>query len=439
LDSGIQANHPALADRIHRTLSRDFTTGNVNGVPGGLQDVWGTVGHGVHVAGIIGGNGTGITGACWGVSLVSLQVFTSTGGYWSYVRYAVDFANSYLIPILNYSGGGRGPSNFQTDKELMDLYSAIDNYPGLFVCAAGNNGTNNNDPLTPYYPANFPLGNLISVGAITVDTSTTPPTEKIAAYPDPGWSNGSNYGSSTVDIFAPGTAIWSTIRTGGYEPMSGTSMATPYVAGVAALVKSLHPQLPAQEIKFAILNNADKKVTQLNNMCTSGGKLDAYSAVTKYISIVGSIDVNFTGTVSVNGTQHTFYTVNNTPVGDILMGRFHLFSNGRWALVERGKLSTPIKDYYAWDYPQGVKFGAVPPEILSYMNWAGLKTIDYPLRLYAPASRYGQMNYWNYDFNVSIEANGVRVEPWGRCFANENLSSSDQMKIRIENVYGRLY
>lgn len=342
LDSGILATHPALADRIDQTLCRDFTTGDSTGMvsPYGLQDPHG---HGTHVAGIIGANGTSVTGACWGVALVSLRVFdASNSGSAFNVKLAIDFASKSGIPILNYSGGGT------TNDQARFL--AIQQYPGLFVCAAGNNASNNDT--SPRYPTNWTvsLPNLISVGAITIDTTTN--TERIAALPDPGWNSaqpGSNYGATTVDLFAPGTAIYSTFNNSSYEPMSGTSMATPYVTGVAALVKALHQDMTGAQLKTALRAGVNV-LPQLNGKCITNGKINAYKAVT-YIPIVGSVDVNFMGsTTIVNGSP--LQTATGTAVGNVLIGKFHLFTNGTWALVEMGKLSNPIVNYYAWDPPR---------------------------------------------------------------------------------------
>jgi len=427
LDSGILATHPALADRIDQTLSRDFTTGSTTGIPGGLQDPYG---HGTHVAGIIGANGTGVTGACWGVSLVSLRVFNDVGSlenYASRVRYAVDFARNNNIPILNYSG--RVLSNY---TGFNDLYAAIQQYPGLFVCSAGNNNPNSND-IAPCYPTNWTvnLPNLISVGAINN-------SDNRASF--------SNWGATTVDLFAPGGVgngspgpgdIYSTYKNNDYAYDYGTSMAAPHVAGIAALVKALHPYMTAPELKTALRNSVDV-LPQLTGKCNTGGKINAYKAV-NYIPIVGSVDVNFMGsTTIVNGSP--LQTATGTPVGNVLMGKFHLFTNGDWALVEMGKLSNPIVNFKAWDYPQSIAFGSIPQGIKTYITNSGIGTISSGFRIFLPTRAYPNESYyyWDFDFYFTMSTTGVKVEQWGRCYRNEQLLANDQRKIKVQNFSGSI-
>jgi subtilisin family serine protease len=433
IDSGIQADHPALFDRIDQTLSRDFTTDSTTGIPGGLQD---PNGHGTKVAGIIGANGTGVTGACWGVALVSLRVFNAKGNLddkASRVRYAIDFARKNNIPILNYSG-----NMFSDYTGFNDVYSAIQQYPGLFVCAAGNN-KNDNDA-DPRYPSNYTINlpNLISVGAITINPQTK--AETIAVSPDPGWNSGmpgSNFGAMTVDLFAPGTSIWTTYNNSSYGGLnnSGTSMAAPYVAGVAALVKALHPNMKGAQLKTALRNSVDVSAN-LTGRCNTGGKINAYKAV-NFIMIVGSIDIKLMGsTTIVNG--YPLRTVNGTPVGDVLIGRFHLFSNSEWALVERGKLSSLINDFFPWDYPQSIVFGNVPQGIINSITNAGIGTINSGLWLLVPTSINYGIGYWEFSFNFDLGINGVQVVPWGRYYYLEGLFASDQRKIKVRNNSGSL-
>ena len=175
IDTGIAAGHPSLSNRIHPSLNRDFTDDNF---PNGLvtnppQDTLGNPhgGHGTAVAGIIGantaltGNNQGVVGVNWNVTLVSLMAYSSIdgNGYSRWTRRAVDFATNQAIPILNHSGGW--------NVHDFSLQTSITNYPGLYVTIAGNNASNND--AVPFYPSNYNLPNLISVGASNIEDVRT--------------------------------------------------------------------------------------------------------------------------------------------------------------------------------------------------------------------------------------------------------------------------
>lgn len=269
LDSGIEQTHTDFFRRINTARSKDFT--------GAYRPLEDPNGHGTHVAGIIGAYGNdsyGVTGVMWNVRLVSLRVFDSDGyGYASHVAAAIDYAQSQGIPILNFSGGW----SLYNSWFDYDFKEVIDNYSGLFVCAAGNNGTSIEN--TPIYPAYYSCTNLISVGASTENDTK---------------ASFSNYGAQSVDIFAPGESIYSTYRGGIWYSMSGTSMAAPYVTGVAALLLSECPEITVARIKSRILDNVDS-VNALSTLCVSGGRLNAYKALSKAHSY----------TYTYNGYTHT--------------------------------------------------------------------------------------------------------------------------------------
>jgi len=437
LDTGIQSGHPALYDLVNRELSRDFTTYTDHGYvyPYGLGD---TDGHGTHVSGIIATNGTGVAGTCWGLSLVSLRVFDEYGGgKFSFVRYAVDFAANNYIPILNYSGGGSNLS--------YDLAQAIIDYPGLLVCSSGNN--NYNTDINPHYPSNFSffLDNVISVGAITTNGSTV----SKAGYPDPGWGvdKVSNYGTVTVDLFAPGTNIASTFPQGkcnngscdycingggtyiadGYHTLSGTSMAAPYVTGVAALVKSLHPEMTGAELKIALKDSVDMEAS-LIGLCRTGGKINAYKAV-NYVPIVGSFDITFNGT--------GFFDVNNNNIGEVLVGKFHLFMNGDWVITEMGKISYPMNNHGVPD--SYLETPSLPPEIETYMVQSGNSSmlnrawfnLEYP-------AEYDNVYYtWTEPFFITVDTdNSININhDRGSPIQTGTILATDKSKIRIPNRY----
>jgi subtilisin family serine protease len=244
IDSGI-ADHFVLNAQV--TAGWDFVNNS--------SDTTDTHGHGTHVAGII-----GAAGVAPNVTLIPLQVSRSGNGFSSSaVVEAIVYATENNIQILNYSGG--------TYENRPAQKQAIANYPGLFVCAAGNEGNNTDSVM--HHPSAFDLGNIISVGASD---------EYDERWIHPSNGDESNFGATTVDLFAPGANIYSTWNDGGYVEDSGTSMAAPHVTGVAALIKSIRPDLSATEIKALILDNVDK-VDALEGLCVTDGRLNAYKAV----------------------------------------------------------------------------------------------------------------------------------------------------------------
>ena len=181
IDSGIDSNHPDIAANL--IAGYDFVEND--NIPNDLN------GHGTHVAGIIGAvgnNATGITGVSWSVKIMPLKVLDQNGeGAYCYIIEAIDYAVQHNARIINMSFSGPDFS--------QSLYDSIASYPNvLFVAAAGNEITNND--LTPSYPANFDLANIISVAA-------TDQTDNLAYF--------SNYGLTSVDVAAPGANILSTI------------------------------------------------------------------------------------------------------------------------------------------------------------------------------------------------------------------------------------
>lgn len=249
-----------------------------------------TRGHGTHIAGTIGADGVGglgITGVTWNVKIVPMQIADPEDEYRAQsnvVIAAITYAINNDIRILNYSYGA------QSDNINYAMRQAISNYRGLFVCAAGNNQSNNDQIY--YHPANYNLPNMISVA----NTTSADILNDTLIDLDDNSPAGSNYGATTVHLAAPGTDIYSTlpesVNANEYDYWSGTSMAAPHVTGVAALILSIRPDLSTAEVKKLILDNVDH-VEALEGKCITEGRLNAYKAVlaaTQHQTLTGDVN-----------------------------------------------------------------------------------------------------------------------------------------------------
>jgi subtilisin family serine protease len=282
IDEGIQYNHPDLQGQVW-VNPFDAADGVDNDGNGYVDDIngWdfdandntiydgGTRGslddHGTHVSGTIGGkanNGQGVVGVNWNVKLISGKFLGRRGGSLAAAVKAVDYftdlktRHGMNIVATNNSWGGGGYS-----QALYDAISRANSAGILFVAAAGNSGTNNDT--TASYPSNYDLPNVIAVAAIDVNG---------------GLASFSQYGKVTVDIGAPGVAVYSTTAYNLYSSYNGTSMATPHVTGAVALYAAAKPGATAAQIKNAILSSA-VPTASLTNKTSTGGRLDAFAAL----------------------------------------------------------------------------------------------------------------------------------------------------------------
>ena len=400
VDTGVDYNHPDLAANmwlntgetgVGRESNRidDDGTGKVDDWRGwnfveNNNDPMDDVGHGTHVAGIIGAaanNGAGVAGVCWGVKLLPLRIIKrmdqGTYGTYSFAVGALDYIRTLnnkgrRVAVANHSWGGSGysramlaainnpetlndplPTSIRStyirnvnvitvsgetteiskiqpgmnitgagiapdtrvmrvdrsevgdgDEVTLSRHTTAPSqgqeltftnplrsksYGVLHVAAAGNSNSNN-DRL-PIYPAGLPSDFLMSVGAIDSNNNR---------------ASFSNYGQWTVDLFAPGTAIWSTkLRQPGdtswdYERLNGTSMAAPQVAGAIALLRMWQPELSERQARQIAMDQVEA-LPVLARQCVSGGCLDLAKMVAKLYAptLAGGVGATDEGRLSL--------------------------------------------------------------------------------------------------------------------------------------------
>ena len=275
LDTGMQLDHPDLVGNLWRNPGEIPGNGIDDDGNGVIDDLHGydaclqtgdptdDYGHGTHCAGTIGAmgdNGEGVVGVNWQSQLMPVKMMTKGEGTVADTIRALAYATRMGARITSNSYAG-GYNEAERD--------AFASSPLLHICAAGNEG-NDNDVSQYYpkdkpvgYPANYDLPNIIAVAASN-------DRDRLAGF--------SNYGRHNVDLAAPGVSTLSTVPGSGYETKSGTSMATPHVAGVAGLILSLYPDASNEQIKTRLLANVDT-VPALQGKVATGGRLNAAAAL----------------------------------------------------------------------------------------------------------------------------------------------------------------
>jgi subtilisin family serine protease len=308
IDTGVQITHPDLASRIWvNTAEKNGTPGVDDDGNGYVDDVNGwdfddddasvydgeycagygnNDDHGTHVAGIIGasrssGSGSGIAGVAPNVTLLPLKILGCSTGSTVELIAAISYARAKGAKIVNLSLGGAA-----RDPYLYDAIKSARSAGMLFVAAAGNGNvgggagsrcsSGGGDPVAscPMYPAAFDLDNIISVGAVTNRGS-------LASFSQYGATGPGGSSATGVDVAAPGVNILSTVPDGygasatpSWNYLSGTSMAAPFVTGVAALAKSKAPSWTATQVRARVLS-AGRSLPALSGTTVTGRLVNA--------------------------------------------------------------------------------------------------------------------------------------------------------------------
>lgn len=299
IDTGIDYNHPDLAANIWTNPGEIAGDGIDNDENGYVDDVHGANmiaesgdpmddnRHGTHCAGTIGAvgnNGEGVVGVNWNANMAGVKFLSgSGGGTYADAIEAVLYADRIGARVTSNSWGGTGFS-----EALQDAFAGS---PALHIAAAGNSSADADR--RKHYPSGFELPNIVSVAAHDRN-------DRMASF--------SNYGATSVDVAAPGVDIFSTVPGGGYQSLSGTSMATPHVSGVVGLMLANNPELTNEQIKNRLINTAIPGEAYQGKM-VSGGRVSALNvlendeiapapAVDFHISDIGAtgIEVGWTAT-----------------------------------------------------------------------------------------------------------------------------------------------
>lgn len=309
VDEGVDFSHPDLAANIWSNpfeVPGDGIDNDANGYADDIRgwdfysndaSVYDGTGddHGTHVAGTIGGvggNGVGVAGVSWNVTLIPTKFLGTDGGYTTGAIKALDYLTDLKtrhglnIVASNNSWGGGGYSAALHSAIIRGANAGI-----LFVAAAGNSAVDTD--VTANYPSNYST----LQGTSTTRAAAYEAVISVAALTSSGGlASFSNYGATTVDIAAPGAGINSTLPGGGYGAYSGTSMAAPHVAGSIALLAAARPGMTAADTRTAILSTA-RPTTALTGRTVTGGRLDVAAAA----NVAPPVDIAVSGGTIVEG------------------------------------------------------------------------------------------------------------------------------------------
>lgn len=340
IDTGMRLGHEDLAANLWVNPGEIAGNGIDDDGNGFIDDVHGwdfrfdasspadQHGHGTHVAGTIGAvgnNATGIVGVNWNVRLMPIKIYSQAANdttsamlvnAYDYVRMMKLAGHNIRVTNNSYGGCAEACGYDQATKDAID---ALGDAGVLNVFAAGNNNRNTDN--LPFYPGSYDSPSILNVAASTSIDSR---------------ASFSNYGIVSVDIAAPGAGIYSTTNgsNSSYGNSSGTSMAAPHVAGVAALLAAQHPSLDARSLKATLMNSVDV-LPDWASLVKTSGRLNAAAALqnpTNCTADVGPLE----RLVPTKGGLISF-TLKTPPNCD-----FPVRSDNRWVRVlDRGLTSGP--------------------------------------------------------------------------------------------------
>ena len=359
IDSGVNMNHEDLAANMW-TNPGEIAGNNIDDDSNGfIDDIYGwdfaysdfnpmdDDGHGSHTAGTVAGvgnNATGVVGVSWSTKIMALKFFDSLGN--GLTTDAIDALHYTImmrerginIRVTNNSWGGGGYS-----QGLYDAIRDVGESGQLFMAAAGNYGGDND--VFPFFPASYNLSNIIAVAASHTN-------DALAGF--------SHFGATTVDLAAPGVSVLSSVING-YGRKDGTSMATPHVAGAAALLWEAYPEAAWSQVRAFLLAGVDP-IASYAGKILSGGRLNVAGALNRVPPII-------THTPLVNSTNAAApYRVEATVVPNALLppDRLQLRWNktGSPAIFVIAQLTDAGNDVYYADIPAQ----PVGTEVFYYLN-----------------------------------------------------------------------
>lgn len=348
IDTGIDVRHPDLQNNLwvnpgetgfDKDGKNKATNGKDDDGNGYADDVhgWNFVsengdltdnhGHGTHIAGIVaaeGGNGIGVSGVAPKAKILALKYYDPSAPGMNNlkntiraIQYAINLKQKGLIDnlIINYSGGGLEPSS--EEQKVVDL--ARKNGV-LFIAAAGNERANSDQK--PYFPADYELDNIISVTAIDKDRNVLP---------------SSNFGERSVDLAAPGNNIYSTLPKGAYGYMTGTSQATAFVTGVAALIMAHNNEYKPSHIRRYLTMTGDLD-PKLDGKTIYQKRLNTYNALTTLDQGVG-----LTGVIAENSVNMNRFEFASDPQAKVKEQESKQANEGKIVLSGRAIMEKVIK------------------------------------------------------------------------------------------------